>query len=84
MQVASRTSPFPITRPHIAFISAVVARALEHSFGAKPGTFTMTGAGGKVHRYESFEEGRTGSLRQRLLLLRARQRATRLAHTQDE
>ncbi len=50
------TPPFPDYPSAHCVISAANARALTHLFGAKPGAFTMTGAGGRVHRYESFEE----------------------------
>jgi hypothetical protein len=50
------TPPFPDYPSGHSVVGAAAARALAHSFGPRPGAFTMTGAGGRVHRYETFEE----------------------------
>ena len=53
--------PFPDYPSAHCVISAAVARALSHSFGTSPGVFTMTGAGGRSSRYESFRGRGKGS-----------------------
>jgi hypothetical protein len=50
------TPPFPDYPSGHSVVGAAAARALAHSFGPRPGAFTMTGAGGRVHRYETYEE----------------------------
>jgi hypothetical protein len=50
------TPPFPDYPSGHSVVGAAAARALIHSFGPRPGGFTLTGAGGRVHRYEDFEQ----------------------------